>query len=97
MGIETTPIALGARVGLRVTSVGVGGAAAWGGLRPGDVILVANGYLTTDNESLRRITAGSNGVLRLQVARLGSLANVGSLVVRMRAQDLPEPGAAAPR
>jgi S1-C subfamily serine protease len=97
MGIETTPIALGSRVGLRVTSVGVGGPGALAGLRAGDVVLVANGYLTQDNESLRRITAASNGILRLQVARLGSLANVGPVVVQMRAQDVPEPGAAAPR
>lgn len=98
MGIETTPVALGGRVELRATSVSVDGPGAFAGLHPGDVILAANGYLTQDNESLRRITAASNGALPLQVARPVAPANVGLVVVRMRAvDDFPEPVAAAPR
>jgi hypothetical protein len=78
---------------LRVTSAGAG-AGAGAGLRAGDVILEANGYLTPDNESLRRITAASNGLLRLRVARQGVYEDMRSIIVDMRARAATRPGAA---
>ena len=83
-----------------------GGPAAWAGLRAEDVIVTADGFQTSTNESLRRVTATSNGVVRQKVARQGVHQNVRRVVVDMRPKPIaapqsgasaPAPGAPAPR
>jgi hypothetical protein len=87
------------RRALRVTAVGAGGPGARFGLRPGDVILDANGVATETSASLRNTTATSNGLVRLVVAKGGFYKGVQSVVVDVRPPLVPGPaipGAPAP-
>jgi S1-C subfamily serine protease len=79
------------RRALRVTAVGVGSPGARFGLRPGDVILDANGVATETSASLRNTTAASNGLVRLVVAKGGFYKGVRSVVVDVRPPLVPGP------
>lgn len=69
LGIQQQPVFDGAANAIQVVSVEPGSAAEQAGLRAGDVILSANGYLTQDVGNLPWIIAGTpaNGELAMSV------------------------------
>ena len=75
VGIENSPDG----DGVRVTSVAPDSAAAYSGLRPGDVIIGANRSKVTDMDSLQAALAGSTDSVLLHVNRNG-----GSLFIVIR-------------
>jgi hypothetical protein len=76
LGVVADPVSIGTRVALKVTEVMPGSPAAAAGLEAGDVILEANGAVTTTPEQLANAVRRSGNVLKLTVRNVRTGENV---------------------